>query len=113
MNQNETVPPGYRLATLGEQFQILKRGTAINSAKDAIRRCKAEIRAATLEMYEAERSLSAAKAGMAEFYKSLGIEGAKTDIVPGPGDAIYILEQKEKRMADPDSEGGELALVKE
>lgn len=92
-------PPGYRSATTEEELEIIKRGTAINFAQNTIRRCDAEIRAAKMEMQEANRQLAQSQAVMEEFNRRLGIEGVRGDIETGPDGKMYILVDKAARDA--------------
>lgn len=92
-------PPGYRLATPEEEFEILKRGSALNQAKSTIERCDAEMRAARAEGQSAQREFAAVRAGLSELHKRLGIEGGPNDIITGPDGHMAILVDKSKREA--------------
>ena len=92
-------PPGYRSATPEEELEILKRGTVISNAQNTIKRCSAEIRAATLETQQAKREIAQSQSVLQALQRKLGIEGVPGDLVNGPDGKLYVLADKAARDA--------------
>jgi hypothetical protein len=94
-------PPGYRLATVEEEYEIFKLGTVINNADQTIRRCNAEIDRAEMEGQQATRSRKEAIAARVILGRKLGLEGDPTpnDIITGQDGKMAILVDKSKREA--------------
>lgn len=92
-------PPGYRLATTEERMEILQVGIMLQNAQQTIGRCDAEIRAARLEIAQAQRTFALGQTRTKELNKKLGIGDDKEGLLTLPDGTVAILVDKAKRDA--------------
>lgn len=91
------VPPGYRLATTEERMELLQAGILLQNAQQTIGRCEAEIRAARLEIAQAQRSFAAGQDRSRKLNEKFGIGDDKDGVLVLPDGTTAILVDKNKR----------------